>query len=99
MAADKKVHTHPEFALKVLGALPAEMRKTAELKGGDRPYTILKVRGKSIASIRDAACRIVHPHDGTAQDAKDLAKMIAAAAPSGTKADKPKPEGDTSKGE
>lgn len=90
MAAEKKAAVHPDFALKVMGALPDELRKSAELKKGGGEYTILKVRGKSVASIRDRNVRIVHPHGGTAAEATALGKLIAKAAPD--EAPKPKPE-------
>ena len=66
MAADKKPAVHPEFAIKVMGALPAELRKSAELKKGAGEYTTLRVRGKTVASIRDKNIRITHRHGGTA---------------------------------
>jgi hypothetical protein len=78
---DKKAHTHPDFAVKVMGKIPPELRKSVELKKGSGEYTILKVRGRSVASIRDGSCRIVHPHDGSATAAASLAKLIADAAP------------------
>jgi hypothetical protein len=90
MAADKKAAVHPDFAIKVMGALPDELRKSAELKKGGGEYTILKVRGKSVASIRDRNVRIVHPHGGTAAEATALGKLIAKAAPA--EAPKPKAE-------
>lgn len=88
MAADKKAAVHPDFALKVMGALPDDLRKSAELKKGGGEYTILKVRGRSVASIRDRSVRVVHPHGGTAAEATALGKLIAKAAP----AEAPKPE-------
>jgi hypothetical protein len=88
MAAAKGDHVHPDFALKVMGALPDDLRKSAELKKGGGEYTILKVRGKSVASIRDKHVRIVHLHGGTAAEAAALGKLIAKAAP----AEAPKPK-------
>jgi hypothetical protein len=43
MAAAKGDHVHPEFAIKVMGALPDDLRKSAELKKGGGEYTILKI--------------------------------------------------------
>ncbi|MGH3373137.1 MAG: hypothetical protein ACRDP6_00210 [Actinoallomurus sp.] len=86
--ADKKAAVHPDFAVKVMGALPDDLRKSAELKKGGGEYTILRVRGKSVASIRDKNVRIVHPHGGTAAEATALGKLIAKAAP----AEAPKPK-------
>lgn len=88
MAAAKGDHVHPDFAVKVLGALPDDLRKSAELKRGGGEYTILKVRGKSVASIRDKNTRITHPHGGTVAEATALGKLIAKAAPD----DAPKPK-------
>jgi len=88
MAAASGDHVHPDFALKVMGALPDDLRKSAELKKGGGEYTILKVRGKSVASIRDRNVRIVHPHGGTAAEATALGKLTAKAVP----AEPPKPK-------
>jgi hypothetical protein len=99
--ADKK-HTHPEVADRILKALPKGVRDNAELKAGGGEYTILRVNGKSVASVRDNAVRIVHPHDSSAAAAKALAALIADAAPKPepkAKAEKPKADDESAETE
>ncbi len=91
---DTKTHTHNDFAVMVMGKLPAELRKSVQIKKGGGEYTIIKVRGRSVASVRDGNCRIVHPHDGTLDAAGALAKLIAEAAPTEKPKSKPKSEGE-----
>jgi hypothetical protein len=93
--ADKK-NSHKEFAEKILAKLPTAIRKEAELKAGGGEYTILKVRGKSVASVRNNNVRIVHPTDCSADSAKELAELIGKAAPE--KKAEPKPKADKAKG-
>jgi hypothetical protein len=90
--ADKK-NTHKEFAEKILAKLPKAIRDESELKAGGGDYTILKVRGKSVASVRNNNVRIVHPTDSSADSAKALAALIAEAAPE--KKAEPKPKADS----
>jgi hypothetical protein len=91
--ADKK-NTHKEFAGKILKALPKTIRDESELKAGGGEYTILKVRGKSVASVRNNNVRIVHPTDCSADSAKALAELIGKAAPE--KKAEPEPKADKS---
>jgi hypothetical protein len=79
--AASKVHVHAEHAEKILKALPAKVREAAEVIKGGGEYQILKIHGKSVASVRDKNVRIVHPTDGSADSLKALAKLIADAAP------------------
>lgn len=88
MAASKKPAVHPDFAVKVMGKIPAELRKSVEIKKGSGEYTIIRVRGRSIASVRDGSVKVNHRHSGTAEDAARLAALIAEAAP----AEVPKPK-------
>ena len=88
MASSKKDHTHPDFAVRVMGKTPAELRKSVEIKKGSGEYSIIRVRGRSIASVRDGSAKINHRHSGTAEDAARLAALIAEAAP----AEAPKPK-------
>jgi hypothetical protein len=90
--ADSK-NTHKEFADKILKALPAALRKETEAKAGGGEYTIIKVRGKSVASVRNNNVRIVHPTDSSGESAKALAALIAEAAPE--KKAEPKPKADS----
>jgi hypothetical protein len=90
--ADKKAHVHPQLAERIVKALPAKVREAAEVVAGGGAYSILKVHGKSVASIRDRNVRIVHPTDGSADSLKALAKLIAEAAPEAKP--EPKAEGD-----
>jgi hypothetical protein len=89
--ADKK-NTHTEFAEKILAKLPKAIRDESELKAGGGEYTILKVRGKSVASVRNNNVRIVHPTDSSADSAKELAELVANAAPAKKAEPKPKAE-------
>jgi hypothetical protein len=69
-------------AEKLLAKLPKALRDESEVV--DRPgkaYTILKVRGSSVASVRDNAIRIVHAYDGSAGATAAFAKQIEDAAP------------------
>lgn len=81
MAADKKAAVHPDHAEKIVKALPAKVREAAEVVAGGGAYSILKIHGKSVASVRDRNVRIVHPTDGSADSLKALAKLVAEAAP------------------
>lgn len=92
MAADKKPAAHPDYAARIVKALPAKVRDAAEVVAGGGAYSILKVQGKSVASIRDRNVRIVHPTDGSAESLKALAALIAAAAPEAKPEPKPKAE-------
>lgn len=93
MAAAKGDHAHPDYAERIVKALPAKIREAAEVVAGGGAYSILKVNGKSVASIRDRNVRIVHPTDGSAGSLKALAKLIADAAPK-AKANAEKPKAD-----
>ena len=88
MAAAKGDHVHPDFAIKVMGRIPAELRKSVEIKKGSGEYSIIRVRGRSIASVRDGSVKVNHRHSGTVDDATRIAKLIAAASPN--EAPKPK---------
>jgi hypothetical protein len=81
MAAAKGTHVHADHAERIVKALPAKVRERAEVKAGGGAYSILKIDGKSVASVRDRNVRIVHPTDGSAASLKALAKLIADAAP------------------
>jgi hypothetical protein len=93
--AEKK-HKHPEYADRILKALPAKLKAEAEVVAGGGAYSILKVCGKSVASVRDKNVRIVHPTDGSADSLKALAALIAEAAPE--KKAEPKPKAKSDKG-
>jgi hypothetical protein len=82
-----KEHIHADTAEKIVKALPAKLRDRAELKAGGGEYTIVKIDGKSVASVRDRNVRIVHPTDGGAEHVKHLASLIADAAPEPKPAD------------
>jgi hypothetical protein len=71
--ADKKAAAHPDYAERIVKALPAKVREAAEVVAGGGAYSILKVHGKSVASVRDKNVRIVHPTDGSADSLKALA--------------------------
>lgn len=58
-----------------------KVRERAEVVAGGGAYSILKIDGRSVASVRDRNVRIVHPTDGSADSLKALAKLIADAAP------------------
>lgn len=88
--ADKKPAAHPDHAARIVKALPAKVREAAEVVAGGGAYSILKVHGKSVASVRDKNVRIVHPTDGSADSLKALAKLIAEAAPEAKPEPKPK---------
>ena len=88
--ADKKAAAHPDYAERIVKALPAKVREAAEVVAGGGAYTILKVNGKSVASVRDKNVRIVHPTDGSADSLKALAALIAEAAPEAKPEPKPK---------
>lgn len=92
--ADKKA-AHPEYAERIVKALPAKVRDAAEVVAGGGAYSILKIHGKSVASVRDRNVRIVHPTDGSADSLKALAKLIAEAAPEAKP--EPKPKADKAK--
>ena len=81
---------HSDFAAKVLVKLPKATRDEAEVVEGSGAYSILKVGGRSVASIRGKNARITFAHKATAKDADDLAKLVAKAAT--TKAAAPKEE-------
>jgi hypothetical protein len=98
--ADKKARVHPQLAERIVKALPPKVKAEAEVKAGGGPYSIIRVRGRSIASVRDNAVRVVHPTDGSADSLKALAKLIAEAAPEAKpKADKKAPKSKAPKGE
>ncbi len=88
--ADKKAAAHPDYAERIVKALPPKVREAAEVVAGGGAYSILKVHGKSVASVRDRNVRIVHPTDGSADSLKALAKLIAEAAPEAKPEPKPK---------
>jgi hypothetical protein len=90
--ADKKAAAHPGYAERIVKALPPKVREVAEVVAGGGAYSILKVHGKSVASIRDRNVRIVHPTDGSADSLKALAKLIAEAAPEAKPEPEPKPK-------
>jgi hypothetical protein len=89
--ADKKAHAHPDHAARIVKALPAKVREAVEVitKEG-KPYSVLKINGTSVASVRDRNVRIVHPTDGSADSLKALAALIAEAAPEAKPEPKPK---------
>lgn len=88
--ADKKAAAHPDYAERIVKALPAKVREAAEVVAGGGAYSILKVHGRSVASVRDKNVRIVHPTDGSADSLKALAALIAEAAPEAKPEPKPK---------
>jgi hypothetical protein len=72
---------YEKFSERVLAELPADLKADAELKPGGGSYALLRIRSRTVASIRSKNARITHPHSGTAADAKRIAKLAAAAAP------------------
>lgn len=81
MPKKETVHVHADYAERIVKALPAKLKEAVEVKPGGGEYTIIKVNGKSVASVRDRNVRIVHPTDGSADSLKALAKLIGEAAP------------------
>lgn len=87
--ADKE--TNLVNAEKLLAKLPKTLRDESEVveKPG-KPYSILKVRGHSIASVRDNAVRLVHAFDGSTAATAAFAKLIEESAPEAKPEPKPK---------
>ena len=44
---------HPDYAERIVKALPAKVRETAEVVAGRGAYSILKVHGKSVVGLFD----------------------------------------------
>jgi hypothetical protein len=95
--ADKKAHVHAAHAERIVKALPAKVREAAEVKAGGGEYTIIRVNGKTVASVRDRNVRVTHPTDGSADSLKALAKLIGEAAPDEKPEPKPKADKKASK--
>ena len=64
MAKSDEKQVHVQFAERVLDELPADAKTDAELKPGKGAYTLLRVRGRSVASIRNRNARVTMPHAG-----------------------------------
>src|SRR4051794_36800303 len=89
MAAEKKP-AHQATAERILAKLPKAVRDEAEVEQGGGEYHLLKVGGKTVASVRNRNVRVTFRHGGTAAEADALAKVVADAA--ATKAPAPAKE-------
>jgi hypothetical protein len=76
MADDKKPE-HQAFAEKVLAKLPKAVRDEAEAVPGGGAYSLLKVGGRTVASIRGNSARVTFRHDGGAEAAARFASLTA----------------------
>ena len=90
---------HEVTAERILAKLPKAVRDEAEVEPGGGEYHLLKVGGKTVASVRNRNVRVTFRHGGTAADAEALAKVVAKAAatkspesPAKSKADAPEQE-------
>ena len=78
--ADEKKDQHGAFAKKVADKLPREHKSNSEVVAGKGGYTLIKVGGRTVASVRNRNVRVTFPHDLSAGAAESLASMVAAAA-------------------
>lgn len=76
MAAEKK-SDHEVTAERIQAKLPKAIRDEAEVEQGGGEYHLLKVGGKTVASVRNRNVRVTFRHGGTAADAEALAKVVA----------------------
>jgi hypothetical protein len=79
MATQEK-SDHMVAAERLVKALPSAVRKKAEVEEGKGKYTLVKVGGRTVASVRSKNVRLTFGHDGTADSVAGLADALAEAA-------------------
>ena len=101
MADKKSSDEHAAVAEAVVAKLPKALRDTVEVEAGGGAYTLLKVDGRTVASVRAKNIRVTFRHDGSAASVASLAKAVGEAAatkvadpPPAAAPAEPKAEGD-----
>lgn len=79
MATQEK-SDHTIAAERLVKALPSAVRKTAEVEDGKGKYTLVKVGGRTVASVRSKNVRLTFGHDGTTDSLSELGDALAQAA-------------------
>ncbi len=71
---------HAAVAAAAVAKLPKALRDEIEVAEGKGPYSLIKLRGRTVASVRSTNARVTYLHPGGPEGAALLAKAVTEAA-------------------